>query len=795
MNVKRMIAFLCVAMSIAATASGGVGFKAAKPVWPEGRERELNTFFGFRAKIVSEKPRQAVLRITGCSDYRISFNGKHAGFGPARAAKGYFRVDEIPLELAGGTNVVAVEAAGYNCRNFYLIDHPAFLQAEVVSGERVLAATDAEGGAFEAQALGRLQKVARYSFQRTFSEAYRLAPGFDAWKTGGGSFSPVRLSNRPEVKLIERRASYPTYAINGPFKVLSTAKVKFDAAKRTRGARFVNSPGPGGRGDSFSPRELEVNWYDLLQRFSAHDRKAVPADMKTFRIDAERSFLFDAGLNDTGFPALRVRCIKPGCIAVKFDELLVNGEVNPMRYGCVNAVAWEFTEPGEYVVEAFEPYTMRYLDVFARSGEFEIDAPSLRTYKNPDAVRARLECSDPALLEIFEAARQTYAQNAVDVFTDCPGRERAGWNCDAYFTSRASVLFTGNMGYEDLYLENYLMPERFDNIPEGMFPMCYPADFADGVFIPNWAMWMVLQIEEYKNRGGSAEIVEAFRPKLVKLADFFRKFRNSDGLLEKLPSWVFVEWSRANGLVQDVNYPSNMLWAEVLDALDRLYGLPGYAEEAKRVRECVLRQSWNGKWFCDNAKRDKDGNLKLTGERTEVCQYYAFYFKVATPETHPELWKTLVDDFGPRRKQTKKHPEIHFANAFIGNYLRLECLSREGLSAKILEETRDYFLYMAERTGTLWEHVNTSASCNHGFASHIAVTMARDFLGVRRIDYAAKTIFFRPPENLPLDSISMDIPVGSDGSLARIGWTRKDGKLVSSHSLPAGWRIADYQKN
>jgi alpha-L-rhamnosidase len=26
---------------------------------------------------------------------------------------------------------------------------------------------------------------------------------------------------------------------------------------------------------------------------------------------------------------------------------------------------------------------------------------------------------------------------------------------------------------------------------------------------------------------------------------------------------------------------------------------------------------------------------------------------------------------------------------------------------------------MAERTGTLWENVDVSASCNHGFASHV----------------------------------------------------------------------------
>jgi hypothetical protein len=223
--------------------------------------------------------------------------------------------------------------------------------------------------------------------------------------------------------------------------------------------------------------------------------------------------------------------------------------------------------------------------------------------------------------------------------------------------------------------------------------------------------------------------VDAFRPRVQGLLDFYAKYLNSDGLLEKLPSWVFIEWSKANHLVQDVNYPSNMTYAEVLDAAARLYGMPELAVRAEKVRETVRRQSWTGEWFCDNALRQKDGSLRLSGECTETCQYYAFYFKTATKERYPGLWRTLVEDFGPGRKKTGKHPKIWPSNAFIGNYLRLECLSREGLKDRIRDEIEGYFMYMAERTGTLWEHDSTRASCNHGFASHAAVYLVRDLGG------------------------------------------------------------------
>ena len=766
-------------------------FEKAVPVWPKGHETEMNAFFGFRSAFVASETDRPVLRVTGCSDYRITLNGRHVGWGPARAAKGHFRVDEIPLAPKEGTNVVAIEVAGYNCNSFCLIDQPPFLQAEVVLAGRVVAATG-EGGAFAAQRLPRVQKVVRYSYQRPFTEFYRLRPGFDAWKKGTGPFAAVALSERPAVKLLPRRAPYAEFRVNGPFRPVSFAQTRFDAALQLKPVRFVDMEPGIKNGKFFLKDELEKNWYALIQRYVTEKRRPARAEdflRDTFAVADGSSALFDAGLNDTGFIGLRVKCLRPGTIAVKFDEILVGDEVCPTRNTTVNVVAWEFAEPGEYEVESFEPYTLKYADVIACDGAFEISAPHVRTYKNPEAARAKLESSDPALVKIFEAARETYAQNAADVFTDCPGRERAGWLCDSFFTGRSSLLFTGNLESETLFLENYALPEKFDNLPDGMFPMCYPANCLNGSFIPNWAMWLVLEVEEFGRRGGDPKLVAAFRPKLLRLVDYLKTFRNSDGLLEKLPRWVFVEWSQANKLVQDVNYPSNMTWAEVLDAMDRLYGLPELAAEAAKVRETIRRQSWTGKWFCDNAVRQKDGTLKLSGECTEACQYYAFYFKTATPATYPELWKTLVDDFGPQRKETKLHPEIWPANAFIGNYLRLECLAREGLSAKVLEETRGFFLYMAERTGTLWENIDTAASCNHGFASHVAVSYCRDVLGLRAIDHVRKTVVFRPSADLPLESIAMEIPV--EGGTIRAGWRKTDGRLTEELSLPIGWRRID----
>jgi len=50
---------------------------------------------------------------------------------------------------------------------------------------------------------------------------------------------------------------------------------------------------------------------------------------------------------------------------------------------------------------------------------------------------------------------------------------------------------------------------------------------------PNWALWFLVQLEQYLLRSGDHELVEALRPRALNLLDYFRPFQNEDGLLEK----------------------------------------------------------------------------------------------------------------------------------------------------------------------------------------------------------------------------------------------------------------------
>jgi alpha-L-rhamnosidase len=765
-------------------------FKSAKPIWPEGRETEKNLSVGFRAKFTAPVGQRVTLRATGSTLYRVWLNGQFLAHGPARGPHGFYRVDELDLTelLRTGTNLVAFEVAGYNANSYYLLDQPSFLQAEVVADGAVLASTAGEGAPFTALLLkDRVQAVQRYSFQRPFTEVYRLAPGFDTWhKQADASLEPVKCAVANTKALLPRRVSYSEFAKRGAVTLVSSGELatglKIEQPWKDRSLTQIG-PALGG----YPEHQLAtVPSLELQTVANATNRPVnLPLDARqTLHLKPRAFHIVDFGANLTGFIGAKVVCRSKARLFLTFDEILRNDDVDFKRLGCVNAVVYDL-EPGTYEIESFEPYTLRYLKAFTLGGECEVSGLYLREYVCPDAERARFAASDERLNRLFAAGRETFRQNAVDVFMDCPSRERAGWLCDSFFTARVAQDLCGDTRIEKNFLENYALPPKFAHLPDGMLPMCYPADHNDGVYIPNWAMWFVLELEEYLARSGDRELVEALRPRVLKLLEFFKQYRNSDGLLEKLPSWVFVEWSKANEFVQDVNYPSNMLYARVLEAVARLYNLPEHARDAEQMRETIRKQSFDGEFFVDNAGR-VDGKPQVTRNRSEVCQYFAFYFGVATPESHPKLWETLVRDFGPKRRETKAFPEVHPANQFVGNVLRLELLSGAGLCQQVADEAFGYWLYMADKTGTLWENDGDYASCNHGFASHAVRVLNRDVLGLARVDTVTREVHLRFTD-LKLDWCEGSLPT-PDGRV-ELRWRRDDEKLRYKLSVPAGYTV------
>lgn len=707
-------------------------FRRALPVWQEGRATEMNQHISFVCRIPADAV-EPVLSLAASCSYVVAVDGEFIACGPARCAHGVYSVDEIPLGryMTGAERVLSVRVAGYYVRSFQYLRQPSFLCAELCDGETVLFHTDTVGeDALRAYAVTeQYTRVQRYSYQRPFVEHYHLTPDAFAYERGEGNAPALPLEVQAEKTFIRREQPYPDYPVISPRGKIAEGVVRYGEPERTWHDRSLT--GAGGVTDGFAEDTLDVYSYREVaaMRFS-RTAEFFCRPAQTVSLSADGYADIDLGSEYAGILEFTLES-PAGCeLFILFDEFFdENGGLDPFRMSTCNVLYYR-TEGGCVHIHTTEVYAMRAVRLVVRHGEATVRGFKMYKVGYPSSgIHARYTGGDEGLQKIFDAAVETFAANAADILTDCPTRERAGWLGDSFFTGRVEKLLSGSSSVEKAFLENYILCDPAavaEKVPRGMVPMCYPADFWNDSYIPNYGMWFVLELEEYAARSGDRDLIDRAREKVYGLVGWFRQYENDLGLLEKLPGWVFVEWSRANDLVQDVNFPSNMLYARMLETVGRLYDDPVAAARADAIRGTVRRLSYlpEKDFFCDNLVW-RDGTLMPSGECTETCQYYAFFTGVATPHAYPTLWERLCTEFGPDRQRAGLYPEIAPSNVIFGNYLRLELLSLSGMHEQVLREMHGYFLYMAEKTGTLWEHVGHGASCNHGMASHVLVWLSR----------------------------------------------------------------------
>lgn len=739
-------------------------------VFAKGRGQEYNCNLAFC--LTARGTGTGLLRIAVANLYRLHINGKFVAYGPARTAEGYARVDEIPFAFENGQAEIVFEVVNYYMRNFYLQKEQGFFACTVeVDGRVAYTSRD-----FTCLSLtDRAVRVQRYGYQRPSVELYRQEKCRTALYAGDRSAYPTEeVEAVPCPALLPRDVPYPTFTPASAREV-ERGGMTVDPALPVWQDRCIDLVGTVLEG--YRREECEEMISDTVSRFTY--RKGGKETDGRYTV-----FAFDRSL--AGFLTLRVRTRTGVSLYAIYDEIDFRDEaekakseeinVSFSRNDTCNVIKWELA-PGEYELTAFEAMQMRYVRVVEVDGEAEILSLGLIRYENADIYRLTHRIADARLSAILDAAQNTLSQNSVDLLTDCPSRERAGWPNDSYFTSEAEFLLSGKRQADHNLLENYLLCPQVSSLPRGMLPMCYPGYLLDGMYIPNCELWLIMDFHKYLTRSGDRSRLPEMQEKVRNILSAMARFENEDGLLEDLESWVFVEWSRANDpdYVAGVNYPSNMMYYRALQCAAEILDEPALAKKAEGVRAVILRDSYNGEFFEDNRLR-VDGRLTLAGHITETCQYYAFFFGVATRQSHAALYRRLIEQFGPKRDVARVYPDIAPSNMIIGLYMRQDLLMQDGDIARMYDEECAVFYRMASETGTLWEHLSLKCSLNHGFASYCAVWILYMLTGYRGVR-DGRAVFARG--NIGVDC-EIKLPIGNEYLTATV----KDGHLTVSGTVP-----------
>jgi len=760
------------------------GFLKAEAVWLSGKSHTMNVQAGFEMEFKSAAKKKYVLHITGSTLYRISVNGIYVHYGPARAPHGYLRIDKIPINnyITDKSNNIFIEVAGYNIGTYYTLDIPSFVQAEVIEDDSVICYSSIDSGVRGFEMCERIRKTVRYSFQRNFSEVYHLENN-----------KQVRKYEKLEIihlnrKYLEREVPIPEYLISPYDRIINEGKVIHKEKSRDNyiKTRFIDGISDEIQGYKYA--EIEEHPFETVQECEFVEERARHDYSDKVVLKKNRYILFDMGCNNTGFILANIKAEEDSEVYFTFDEKLIDRKVDVKNWSSVNVIKYSLKASNNlYNIESFESYGFKYIQFFILKGKISLEFRGIREYSYPKIDNTEFCCADNVINDIVKAAVETYRQNTLDVFMDCPTRERAGWLCDSFFTAQSEQFFSGRPLVEKVMLENFLLADEFPFIPKGMIPMCYPSEHRNGNFIPQWAMWYVIELEQYLGRDTHSDKFK-FRDLCYGLVEFFKHYINSDGLLESLPGWNFIEWSNANKFMQEVHYPTNMLYSKMLGIIGMLYDDDKLVTQSKAIKKEILEQSFNGTCFIDNAVRKADGTLEITDNMSEVCQYFALFFGVADLESKRfgELKHLVLNVFGPNRKKLGIMPEIVYANAFIGNYLRMEILMQHRYYVRIVNEAKEYFHNMAITTGTLWENDNImTGSLNHGFASFIGAALVKSILGIRKIDIKKRSVEL----DFSFDKIEASGKIGTIFGDIEITREMKDSRLVTNYIVPDGLKV------
>ena len=683
--------------------------KIKSAVWAEGQKNQMNRAFAFVLDLGKKQMGEICLSAASC--YKVIADGKLMGFGPNRTAHGYARAAVYPFNA----QYITVEVQSHFVPNFCWVKREPFFACvlKTESGKEYFAED------FNCFALSdRVQKVRRYSFQRGFCETYINEED----RTALYFCKPQNAFPRVKTEKAELPHLLPSETLNPALSKIFAEKVIDSGYCKTSPeiAVYVDRTETliGTVIEGFQRGEWQDFSTDEISRIT-YLSGAKSGDYAYETLDFSRIV--------TGIVEVEIIAGNAGEVFFAFDEILSDEKlktIKPFRGNTANVFKWTVKKAGVYNLSAFEPYAFRYANVITSAG---VKANvKVRAYENPEAGKMLFECDDKKIEQIMEAARHTFAHNAVDLLTDCPSRERAGWLSDSFFSSVAERVFTGDNKVERAFLQNYILADKSGH-PKGMIPRCYPADYyeEDG-FIPNWSLWYILEIYKYFAQYGYDETVEKSRANVEGILNYFVDFENEFGVLEDLKGWIFVEWSAANNSdhINGINVPSNACYYASLLAAAKVYGIKGLKEKAEKVKDYLLKNAYVDGFFVDNLIRNEKGDIIPTENYTETCQYYMFFFKCADKHTHKELFDKMLNEYGKSDSSANGgnpvKKQLTPSNMIYGVYMRLELLMREQKRVELLNECVRYFYDMTQKTGTLWENNTASASCDHGFASYVS---------------------------------------------------------------------------
>lgn len=724
-------------------------FKSAQAVWGENLTNEWNQFLGFFTEFAIKKEQEITIAIAARSYYRLYINGEVKTSGPARTAHGYCRVDEIKLNVAGNVKI-AVEVVSLNTPTKYSNDctlEPGLFVCEVTgSTGDVIAATGDSSWKYQ-ELLSRRPLVEMMSHSRGIVEWYDLEESSFNWRMGNGDFrSPVRMEE--VVKFLPRHAPYASFRpipMETIENISDIAPTESDAGLIITLTKYVNQ--------TFYKMIPEENLFleSLKQEKDvvftgkyklSEDLDDIGKGITITPGTAAASITFGRDKSELGFIDFNIKVTDDCCVdVINADHLHFTGALKSNTY-----VTRYNLKPGSYHLTSFEPKLTRYIKVILRTaGKVKMSYPVLLDDSYNDNHDCFFSCNDGELNAIYEASRRTLRLNTLDIFMDCPERERGGWLCDSQFSSQSAWQMFGDLSVERDFIENFMLTDGTKKW-KGFFPEVYPGSKTDDetVGIMTWSFWLITELYDYYQRSGDREFIDECEERVSCFINGLLSLRGDSGLLEGL-SVQFVDWSLSNKAfcLEPINIPNNCLAVCLLEKMAELYNNLEWKKHADEMRVIIESMDSEPSFLKGNGDRAvfENGQLHRSECLTEAGVAYEIWSGFHLNDR--DYINGFVNTMGYSPKY-RSNPNNGKANIFIGMIIRFDVLARLGKIETLVKELKSVYLEeLRDGSGTFFENYNAFSGC-HGANGLIGTLLTNKVLGLGQPSELTKTVKIAP---------------------------------------------------
>ncbi len=270
--------------------------------------------------------------------------------------------------------------------------------------------------------------------------------------------------------------------------------------------------------------------------------------------------------------------------------------------------------------------------------------------------------------------------------------------------------------------------------------------------------------------------------------DWFLQHQRPDGLLQRLPWWVFVDWSedfQAGEPPQDADGGSSIITLQFIEALryaSELEDIYGHRARAEMYRQAADRASEGIRKLCWNQKYGLLGDTPTQTHFSQHANILGIWLDVIPQAQQQSVLAKLLSGGITRFKRDSALPPMSQATYYFRFYLA-RALQHAGMGQEYLPLLQPWRDMVALGLTTWAEQPEPTRSDSHAWSAHPNYDLLTIVAGIRPASSGFRRATIEPKlGTLKHVSATMAHP---DGEI-KVEYATRNGGVEARVSLPAG---------